>query len=73
MAFRQTQRKKTAKHVAAKGGKTKVLEKVCEWAREAISNVKNKLFLEQDKDGHIDWHLAGKSARQREGEYMVLG
>jgi hypothetical protein len=63
MVFRQRQREKTAKHLAVKGGKTKILEKLCEWAKEAIPHVKNKLFLDQDRDGYTGWHLVAKSGK----------
>jgi hypothetical protein len=68
MVFRQRQRENTAKHLKAKRGKTRVLEKVWEWAKEAIPNVKNKLFQDQDRDGHTGWHLAAKSAKAEVGE-----
>jgi hypothetical protein len=40
--------------------KTKVLEKVWEWAKEAIPHFKNKLFLDQDRDGRTAWHVTAK-------------
>ena len=63
MVFRQRQREKTAKHLEAKRGKTRVLEKVWQWAKEAILNVQNKLFQDRDRDGHTGWHLAAKSGK----------
>jgi len=63
MVFRQRQKEKNCQAPGSKGAKTKVLEKVWEWAKEAIPNVKNQLFLDQDRDGHTGWHLAAKSGK----------
>jgi hypothetical protein len=53
----------TAWHRAAEAGKTNVLQKLCEWVKEAKLHLENNPLLTQDKDGKTALHLAARAGR----------
>jgi len=74
MVFRQRQRGKNCQAPGSTGvgGKTKVLKKVWVWAKEAIPHVRNKLFLDQTRDGHSLAPGSKIGQGRGVGEIMVL-
>jgi len=69
MLLAKDQQEQTAWYWAAEGGHTNVLQKLCEWVKNAKLHLENNLLLTQVKDGKSALHLAALAERAEVWEW----